>query len=536
MPSRSAQTALPLPIGWREITRAGVLHAISLAATAMTSAWSRASASRSSRQRALADADRLRAEIVLLKEELELKDARWTRLPARRRPYHGPVQRMRILKLRAARGWSVAQTAQRFLVTEDTIVSWMRRLDEEGEKALVQVGKPVNKYPEFVAYLVRQLKALHPALGKQRIAQMLARAGLHLGASTVGRMLKRKRSKDDVAAEVPVAAVGGVVTAKRPNHVWHVDLTTVPTSAGFWVPWLPFARVQRWPFCWWMAVALDHTSRLVVGFVLFKRRPTSAQVCAFLDRAIKKAGTKPKYIIANKGKEFFCATFKGWCRRRGIRPRFGAVGGAREHRDHRAVHPIDEVGVHATDHRAVPPRRDAAGAGPLRDLVQRAPASFDAGRANALGGVLRLGASERAAAVRAAIALASGESVCCSGRAGQGRARRTPRARTRPRRVPTASARRRTEAGGLIKPVRGPEFVFRITPLRRRTPPASTAGPTRSSGDPRRTPPGISTPSRQYIAIGETRPPICTASQRPEKWMIIVASREVRPKVRMSTW
>ncbi len=39
---------------------------------------------------------------------------------------------MRILELRAIRGWSVHQTAARFLVTEETIVSWSRRLEEEG--------------------------------------------------------------------------------------------------------------------------------------------------------------------------------------------------------------------------------------------------------------------------------------------------------------------------------------------------------------------------------------------------------------------
>ncbi len=96
MPPFSNQSALPLPRGWRKVTRAGVLHAISVAAMAMTAAWSKASAGRSSRQRALADVDRLRTEVALLKEELELKDARWARVPARRRPYYGPVQRMRI--------------------------------------------------------------------------------------------------------------------------------------------------------------------------------------------------------------------------------------------------------------------------------------------------------------------------------------------------------------------------------------------------------------------------------------------------------
>ena len=63
-----------------------------------------------------------------LTEELDLKDSRWARVPARRRPYYGPVQRMRILELRSARGWSTQQTAERFLVREETIASWMRRL------------------------------------------------------------------------------------------------------------------------------------------------------------------------------------------------------------------------------------------------------------------------------------------------------------------------------------------------------------------------------------------------------------------------
>ena len=79
-PPRQSST---LP-GWRKITRAGVLHAISVAAMAMTSAWSRAS--RSSRQRASAEVDRLGSEIAQLTEELDLKDSRWARVPARRCP------------------------------------------------------------------------------------------------------------------------------------------------------------------------------------------------------------------------------------------------------------------------------------------------------------------------------------------------------------------------------------------------------------------------------------------------------------------
>lgn len=185
----------------------------------------------------------------------------------------------------------------------------------------------MNKFPDFVAYIVRHLKAMCPTLGKVRIAQMLARAGLHLGASTVRRMLERDLSKDDVAVEQePAPVTGCVVTTKRPGHIWHVDLTTVPISGGFWVPWLPFAKFQRWPFCWWVAVVVDHASRLVVGVAVFKCRPTSLEVCSLLGTAIRRGGSKPKYIIADKGKEFFCKPFKEWCRRKGIRPRYGAVG------------------------------------------------------------------------------------------------------------------------------------------------------------------------------------------------------------------
>ena len=54
----------------------------------------------------------------------------------------------------------------------------------------------------------------------------------------------REGLSETPAVEATAAGDAGkprVVTAKRPNHVWHVDLTTVPTAAGFWTSWLPFA-------------------------------------------------------------------------------------------------------------------------------------------------------------------------------------------------------------------------------------------------------------------------------------------------------
>jgi hypothetical protein len=149
----------------------------------------------------------------------------------------------------------------------------MKRLDERGERELLQISEPVNKFPDFVRYLVRELKTLLPTMGKVRTAHILARAGLHLGATTVGRILKEPPPGQPTGVEDEVVT-RRAVTAKYPGHTWHVDLTTVPTSSGFWVPWMPFALAQSWPFCWWIAVVVDHFSRLLVGFAVFFERPT----------------------------------------------------------------------------------------------------------------------------------------------------------------------------------------------------------------------------------------------------------------------
>ena len=147
-----------------------------------------------------------------------------------------------------------------------TITHWMRRLDESGPDALVQLPEPVNKFPDFVRYSVQRLKSLCPSMGKVKIAGVLARAGLHLGSTTVGRIVKESPVQPPVSEKPEIGERH--VTAERPNHVWNVDLTTVPISGGFWVPWSPLTLPQYWPFCWWMAIVLDHYSRRVMGFAV----------------------------------------------------------------------------------------------------------------------------------------------------------------------------------------------------------------------------------------------------------------------------
>ena len=314
---------IPLPKGWPSHVKSGVLHIISLAHFSITHARGWAAKSVSASVRIAAEKDRLHQEIALLREELRIKDARMSVITPHRRPRYAPTERLAILEVRAARGWSLNQTADAFLLTPATVTSWAQRVDEQGPRALLQLRQPVNRFPDFVRYAVQRLKTLCPMMGKVKIAQTLARVGLHLSPTTVGRMLTEPPHP---VVEQQEVVTGRVVTATDPNHVWHLDLTIVPTVSGFWASWVPFALPQSWPFCWWIAVAMDHYSRRLMSLAVFPKKPDSRTVCTFLESVIRCAGSRPKYLVCDKDKVFWCKTFKDWCRRNEAKPRYGAVG------------------------------------------------------------------------------------------------------------------------------------------------------------------------------------------------------------------
>jgi transposase-like protein len=68
------------------------------------------------------------------------------RVDPQRRPHYPPTERLAILELRAAHGWSQEETARRFQITPLTIHNWMQRLDDDGPDALVQIPEPVNRF------------------------------------------------------------------------------------------------------------------------------------------------------------------------------------------------------------------------------------------------------------------------------------------------------------------------------------------------------------------------------------------------------
>jgi hypothetical protein len=155
--------------------------------------------------------------------------------------------------------------------------------------------------------LVQRLKLLCPLMGKVRIAQVLARAGLQLAPRTVRRLLDRASCPEPEPAVARSARhAGRCVIARYSDHVWSIDHTVVPTRAGLWVPWIPFSLVQRWPFCHWVSVVLDHFSRRVMpNEVYFGRKPACTR-SRFEPRARYPAqgrrarrGVKLKLVVAH---------------------------------------------------------------------------------------------------------------------------------------------------------------------------------------------------------------------------------------------
>ena len=126
---------IPLPKGWQGYVKSAVVHVISLAHYAIVYARAWAADSINARMRLSAENDRLQEECALLREELRIKDTRIAQIAPQRRPHYGPHERMAILELRAARGWSLKQTADTFLVTPATIASWVKRIDDQGANA-----------------------------------------------------------------------------------------------------------------------------------------------------------------------------------------------------------------------------------------------------------------------------------------------------------------------------------------------------------------------------------------------------------------
>jgi transposase-like protein len=80
----------------------------------------------------------------MLRKELRIISARMRRVPANRRPQYTGLERMAILQLRAMRGWNKSETSRHFLVSDDTIRDWLRRVDDCRTRANLNPGQSIS--------------------------------------------------------------------------------------------------------------------------------------------------------------------------------------------------------------------------------------------------------------------------------------------------------------------------------------------------------------------------------------------------------
>ena len=329
---------IPLPQGWTELVLLALLHVVSLARIAILNArnWPDAGCDG---LRLRAENDRFMSEIALLERELAIKDARFNRLPAKKRPEYLPSERLEILLIKTMRGLNNSQLARRFQITVQTVRRWLRgvRLGKD----IVQLPEKVTRYPDYLRLVIQQLKMYCPLLGRFKIADILARAGLHISASTVRRIIDEPPAVPAVVEDDSNSPKPRILKSDYANHIWGADLTLVPTDHGFWLPISPGALPQVHPYCYHVLNVIDHFSRRFMGFAVFAKNPIADEVIAAMKRIFSDNGILPKYFVLDRGSQFDCKVFRDWCKSKNIKIRFGKISEhgsiARVERFHRSM-------------------------------------------------------------------------------------------------------------------------------------------------------------------------------------------------------
>lgn len=242
-------------------------------------------------------ARRLEAENTLLRRRI-------LRIPARRRPYYRPWERMEILWHRARYQLSLDATAEAFAVTRNTILNWERVIGRKHQRT-VGPGRPLARLPDLVAELVQRLKFEWPDWGTRRIAGLLAQLGMRASRTTVQRILKTSEPRPEPTA----ARASQPLRAKRPNHVWIADFTRI--SNGFRVIWV--------------GAIIDAFSRRVLALAVAPKGASAATTLRLLRHARRRHGA-PKWFVTDQGTEFTAGSAARWTERHGVRQRFGAIG------------------------------------------------------------------------------------------------------------------------------------------------------------------------------------------------------------------
>jgi putative transposase len=248
-----------------------------------------------------------------------------------RRPAWGPARdvapdlsrtaraRLEMLDWHARHGRNVARTARHFGFSRPTVYRWLARFDRSRLETLedrpsrpVRRRRPTWTLAQLIA--VRRVRERYPRWGKDKLAVLLRRDGIHLSVSMVGRILGRLRATGELREPIrrgisarkrawrrphAVRKPAGFVAA-RPGDLVQVDTLDVRPLPGL--------------------VLKQFTARDVVSRwdTLELRSSASARsAVAILDALAARMPFPLRAISVDNGSEFM-AEFEATCAQRGI--------------------------------------------------------------------------------------------------------------------------------------------------------------------------------------------------------------------------
>jgi len=228
------------------------------------------------------------------------------------------LRRLKIIDWHLANGENVSRTCRHFTISRQTFYRWLKRYNPRDLRTLEshssrprRCKQPTWTREEILA--VKDLRERHPAWGKLKLVVLLARQGLHLSASRVGRILgylkrtrqlieplrrfsaRRRQWKRQYATRKPKS-----YEAKLPGDIVQIDTMDVRPEPGIVLK---------------QFTAVDVVSRWSVPTIA--SNATALLARRALDNLIERTPFPIRAIQVDGGSEFM-AEFEDACQQKGI--------------------------------------------------------------------------------------------------------------------------------------------------------------------------------------------------------------------------
>lgn len=231
----------------------------------------------------------------------------------------GARRRLSWFEWHAAKGCSIAQTCRHFDISRPTFYRWRERLDRLGLAGLEDRShRPHQARPatwtSAQLSAIRRVREVHPCWGKMKIQVALAREGIHLSASMIGRMLGQLKRRNLLREPVRMQKrKRGRLTPRpwarrKPREwiaVWPGDLVQIDAKDVRPIPGKFFKHLSL----------VDVASRYAAAEVGIGAK--AATMRDHLDRMLSRLPFSVAAIQIDGGSEFK-AEFEGYCKDKAI--------------------------------------------------------------------------------------------------------------------------------------------------------------------------------------------------------------------------